>query len=230
LIESLEGHRGEPRNRPPFPVDTGFIKCPTIVNNVETLTWVACILAKGADWFRGVGTQKSTGLKLFSVSGDCKRPGVYEFPMGITVARLLKEVGGEDAKAAQIGGAAGRCVPASEFERTIAYEDISTGGSVIVLGPHRDMLKVARNFLEFFVEESCGQCTPCRYGNPKLLEGVEMLEQGRCSMAYLRELCALGESMQLAAKCGLGQSSPNAFLSIVQHYQAEIMGRTVPVH
>jgi [NiFe] hydrogenase diaphorase moiety large subunit len=229
LIESLEGYRGEPRNRPPFPVDTGFQRCPTIVNNVETLAWIACIMAKGSEWFRSVGTQKSTGLKLFSVSGDCKRPGVYEFPMGIAVARLLKEVGGEDAKAVQIGGAAGRCVPASEFERTIAFEDIPTGGSVIVFGPHRDMLKIAENFLEFFVDESCGQCTPCRYGNPKLLEGVRMLQRGSCSMAYLKELCALGESMQLAAKCGLGQSSPNAFLSIVQHYQGEIMGRALPV-
>ena len=230
MIESLEGHRGEPRNRPPFPVDTGFLKCPTTVNNVETLAYVACILARGAEWFRSIGTEKSTGLKIFSVSGDCKRPGVYEFPMGITVAQLLKEVGGEDAKAVQIGGASGRCVAAPEFGRTIAYEDVPTGGSIIVFGPQRDMLKVARNFLEFFVEESCGQCTPCRWGNPKLLEGIEMLEQGRCSMAYLKELCALGETMQLASKCGLGQSSPNAFLSIVRSFQDEIMGRTVPAN
>jgi len=226
LIESLEGYRGEPRNRPPFPVDTGFIRQPTTVNNVETLAWAACILAKGADWFKGFGTEKSTGLKLFSISGDCDRPGVYEFPMGITVADLLKEVGGEDAKGVQIGGASGHCVASSDFGRTIAYEDISTGGSVIVFGPERDMLDVAENFLEFFVEESCGQCTPCREGNPKLLEGVRMLKEGRCSMAYLKELLALGETMQLASKCGLGQSSPNAFLSIVENFRDEIMGRT----
>jgi len=226
LIESLEGHRGEPRNRPPFPVDTGFGDYPTIVNNVETLAWAACIVAKGPDWFRSFGTDKSTGLKLFSISGDCERPGVYEFPMGITVAELLKEVGGEDAKAVQIGGAAGYCVPRSQFGRTIAFEDIATGGSVIVFGPQRDMLHVARNFLEFFVEESCGQCTPCRDGNPKLLEGVKMLQEGRCSMAYLKDLLALGETMQLASRCGLGQSSPNAFLSIVAHFRDEVMGRT----
>jgi len=227
LIESLEGCRGEPRNRPPFPVDTGFNNHPTVVNNVETLAWASCILARGGDWFKAIGTDKSTGLKLFSVSGDCEKPGVYEFPMGITVAKLLSEIGGAGAKAVQIGGAAGHCVPAAEFARAIAYEDIPTGGSIIVFGKDRDMLAVARNFLEFFVDESCGQCTPCRIGNAKLLEGVEMLEEGRCSMAYLRDLCALGETMQLAAKCGLGQSSPNAFLSIVKNFKDEIMGRTV---
>ena len=230
LIESLEGNRGEPRNRPPFPVDTGFQRRPTTVNNVETLAWVACIFARGADWFKAFGTEKSTGLKLFSVSGDCTAPGVYEFPLGLSVSELLEKVGGQDAKAVQIGGASGNCIPASEFGRRIAYEDISTGGSVIVFGPQRDMLHVARNFLEFFVEESCGQCTPCRDGNVKLLEGVEKLEAGRCSMQYLRELCSLGETMQLASKCGLGQSSPNAFLSIVKHFQSEIMGRSAKAH
>jgi [NiFe] hydrogenase diaphorase moiety large subunit len=142
------------------------------------------------------------------------------------VSELLREVGGENAKAVQIGGASGHCVPSSEFTRTLSYEDVSTGGSVMVFGPQRDMLAVAKNFMEFFVEESCGQCTPCREGNAKLLEGIEMLEEGRCSAAYLDELTKLGEVMQLASKCGLGQSSPNAFLSIVSHFQDELMGRT----
>jgi [NiFe] hydrogenase diaphorase moiety large subunit len=226
LIESLEGHRGEPRNRPPFPVDTGFEGQPTVVNNVETLAWVACILSRSGLWFKSIGTEKSTGYKLFSVSGDCREPGVYEFPMGITVAELLDKVGGEGAKAVQIGGASGHCVPASEFSRRIAFEDIATGGSIIVFGPSRDMIQVAKNFMEFFVEESCGQCTPCRAGNAKLLEGVEKLERGECSMAYLQELLALSETMQLASKCGLGQSSPNAFVSIVKHFKDEIMGRS----
>lgn len=230
LIESLEGQRGEPRNRPPFPVDTGYNLNPTTVNNVETLIWITCIINRGADWFKSHGTDKSTGLKIFSISGDCDRPGVYEFPMGITVAELLKEVGGENAKAVQIGGASGHCLPARDFKRAIAFEDIPTGGSIIVFGPNRDMLDVAKNFLEFFVEESCGQCTPCRDGNPKLLEGVEMLEQGRCSMQYLLELESLGETMQLASKCGLGQSSPNAFLSIVQNFKDEVMGRVGHKH
>jgi [NiFe] hydrogenase diaphorase moiety large subunit len=227
LIESLEGYRGEPRNRPPFPVDTGFQGQPTVVNNVETFAWVVCILSRSASWFKAIGTAKSTGYKLLSVSGDCREQGVYEVPLGITVAELLQKVGGEGAKAVQIGGASGHCVPASEFGRRIAFEDVSTGGSVIVFGPGRDMLAVARNFMEFFVEESCGQCTPCRVGNTKLLEGVEMLERGECSTDYLQELLALGETMQLASKCGLGQSSPNAFVSIVKHFKDEIMGRTL---
>lgn len=230
LIESLEGHRGEPRNRPPFPVNTGFLGQPTVVNNVETLASVSAILAKGAAWFKAIGTEKSAGFKLFSVSGDCGAPGVYEFPLGITVAALLEEVGGAGAKAVQIGGASGVCVPAPEFGRRIAFEDVATGGSIIVFGQGRDMLHVAKNFMEFFVEESCGQCTPCRAGNAKLLEGIEMLERGACSSAYLRELLNLCETMQLASKCGLGQSSPNAFVSIVTHFQDEILGRTAAAH
>ncbi len=226
LIESLEGQRGEPRNRPPFPVDCGYRSEPTIVNNVETFACAAMVLAKGAEWFRGMGTEVSTGPKLFSVSGDCREPGVYEFPLGVTIAGLLAAVGGEGAKAVQVGGASGRCVPAEEFGRTLAFEGVPTGGSIIVFGPHRDMLHVAENFLEFFVDESCGQCTPCREGNVKLLEGVKLLREGRCSWAYLQELMKLGEVMQLASKCGLGQSSPNAFLSIVEHFRPEIMGRT----
>ncbi len=225
LIESLEGHRGEPRNRPPFPVDTGFFDQPSIVNNVETFAWVTCICAKGAAWFKGIGTEKSAGPKIFSISGDCAKPGVYEFPLGVSIAQLLKEVGGSDAKAVQVGGASGICIPASEFNRKIAFEDVPTGGSIIIFGQHRDMLEVAKNFMEFFVEESCGQCTPCRDGNAVILKGIEMLEQGQCTTKYLDELCALGETMQLASKCGLGQSSPNAFISIVKHFKNELMGR-----
>ncbi|MGD0897682.1 MAG: NADH-ubiquinone oxidoreductase-F iron-sulfur binding region domain-containing protein [Thermoguttaceae bacterium] len=226
MIESLEGHRGEPRNRPPFPIDTGYLGRPTIVNNVETFAWVVCILARGAEWFKGHGTEKSSGYKLFSVSGDCKLPGVYEFPMGITIHELLKEVQGEGAKAVQVGGASGQCVPAAGFDRTLAFEDVSTGGSIIVFGPQRDMLDAVENFLEFFIDESCGQCTPCREGVPRLMEGVRLLKRGKCSMTYLKELCGLGETLQFASKCGLGQSAPNALLSVVEHFQDEILGRT----
>ena len=116
-------------------------------------------------------------------------------------------------------------MPAPDFGRRIAFEDIATGGAIMVFGPGRDMLHIAKNFMEFFVEESCGQCTPCRAGNAKLLEGIERLERGACSSAYLAELLALCETMQLASKCGLGQSSPNAFVSIVTHFQDEILGR-----
>ncbi len=225
LIESLEGYRGEPRNRPPFPVDTGFQNHPTIVNNVETFLDAALISAKGAKWFSEHGTEKSRGTKIFSISGDCEQPGIYELPFGVTITQLLKEVKGENAKAVQIGGASGKCVARKDFDRTIAFEDISSGGSIIVFGPEVDMLQVAINFMEFFVEESCGQCTPCRDGNVKLLEGLKMLEKGRCSVTYLNELIRLGETIQLASKCGLGQSSPNAFLSILDNFKSEILGR-----
>ena len=225
LIESLEGYRGEARNRPPFPVNAGFMGNSTIVNNVETFAWVTSIADKGVDWFKNIGTDKSSGLKLFSVSGDCEKPGIYEFPMGITIEDLLKTVGAENTKAVQVGGASGCCIPANEFNRTLAFEDASTGGSIIVFGQERDMLEVAENFLDFFAEESCGQCTPCREGNVKLLEGVKLLKEGKCPMKYLQELCSLGETMQLASKCGLGQSSPNAFISIVKNFKSEIMGR-----
>ena len=225
LIESLEGFRGEPRNRPPFPVVAGLLNNPTVVNNVETLASVAAIFAKGADWFKEFGTDKSTGYKLFSISGDCEKPGVYEFPWGITVADLLEEVGGEGAKAVQIGGASGICVPAREFSRALAFEDIPTGGSVMVIGPERDILDVAENFLEFFVEESCGQCTPCRLGNPQMLQAVQLLKKGECPPQFLADVKALGQTMMVASKCGLGQTSPSAFLSILGGFEDEISNR-----
>jgi [NiFe] hydrogenase diaphorase moiety large subunit len=230
LIESLEGQRGEPRNRPPFPVDTGFEGKPSIVNNVETFAWVTCILAKGAAWFKAIGTARSAGPKLLSISGDCGAPGVYEVPFGTTIAGLLELVEATDARAVQVGGASGVCVPSWEFDRAIAFEDVATGGSIIVFGKDRDMLAVARNFLEFFTDESCGQCTPCREGTRKLLDAVEDLGRGACSSARLNDLCALGETMQLASKCGLGQSAPNAFLSIVKHFKEELMGRAPSGH
>jgi [NiFe] hydrogenase diaphorase moiety large subunit len=225
LIESLEGSRGEPRNRPPYPVNTGLVGVPTAVNNVETLIACAHILVKGPEWFKKQGTDVSTGSKLLSVSGDCARPGVYEVGFGTTIKDILKLVEGEGAKAVQVGGASGRTVPAKQFGRKLGFEDLATGGSIIVIGPQRDMLDVAENFLDFFVEESCGQCTPCREGNPRLQEGVYLLKQGRCSINYLRELQGLGRTMQAASKCGLGQSSANAFLDITEHFRSEILGR-----
>ena len=226
LIESLEGFRGEPRNRPPFPVVTGLSTTPTIVNNVETLASVAGIFAKGAEWFKGIGTDKSTGYKLFSVSGDCAQPGVYEFPMGITVADLLKEVGGEDAKAVQIGGASGVCVPPRDFSRALAFEDIPTGGSVIVFGPQRDMLDVAENFLEFFVEESrAASARPAGSATRRCWRASSCSRRAPARREYLANVKALGETMQVASKCGLGQTSPSAFLSIVEDFGDEISDR-----
>lgn len=222
LIESLEGFRGEPRNRPPYPVNTGYNGFPTIVNNVETLASVPHIIMKGGEWFRKYGTDKSTGSKLFSVSGDCAKPGVYELPWGTTVNELLDIVGAKNTKAVQIGGASGACLPKSQFDRQLAYEDAATGGSVMIFNEGRKMLDVLRNFLEFFVEESCGQCTPCRIGNVRLLEGVGKIENNEITFAYINSLKELGKTMQLACKCGLGQTSPNAFLTILENFKDEI--------
>lgn len=227
LIESLEGHRGEPRNRPPYPVNTGFKGCPTVVNNVETFASVSHIVNKGGEWFSTHGTDKSTGSKLFSVSGDCKKPGVYELPWGLTIKDLLELVEAEDTKAVQVGGASGVCIPAKEFERKLSYEDAATGGSIIIFNSSRNMLGVLKNFMEFFVEESCGQCTPCRIGNKKLLEGVDALIDGTYTFRYINNLKELSETMRLASKCGLGQSSPNSFTSILEGFGDEIFNHPV---
>jgi len=225
LIESMNGQRGEPRNKPPFPVEKGYLEKPTVVNNVETLAYIPAILENGASWFAKLGTEGSTGTKLFSVSGDVERPGVYEFELGITLRELLKEVGGQNAKAVQIGGASGINVARSDFGRAIAYDALPPSGSIIVFGPGRDMLAVLKNFMEFFCEESCGQCTPCREGNYQLLKGLRMIEEGKASMRYLKEMELLCEVMKDSSKCGLGQSAPNPFLTITKNFKDEIFYR-----
>jgi [NiFe] hydrogenase diaphorase moiety large subunit len=222
LIESLEGNRGEARNRPPYPANTGFNRKPTVVNNVETLAAIPHIMIKGGEWFSKRGTDKSAGSKLFSVSGDCEKPGVYELPWGTSISELLKMVGAENVKAVQVGGASGICIPKGQFNRKLGYEDLPTGGSIMVFGEHRNMLAVLKNFMEFFTEESCGQCTPCRVGNVKLLEGVKMIEKGNYTFKYINTLKELGQTMQVASKCGLGQSSPNSFISILDNFKDEI--------
>ncbi len=221
LIESMEGNRGEPRNRPPFPVNTGFLGCPTIVNNVETLATVPHIVSKGADWFRKIGTEKSSGTKLLSISGDCKKPGVYEVEYGISVNEVLKLADADNVKAVQVGGASGVCLTEGEFERKIAFEDLPTGGSVIIFNKSRNIVDIVKSFLEFFKEESCGQCTPCREGIPVLLEGVGMLKDGTCCEKYLKDLLSLAETMQCSSKCGLGQAAPNAFVDMVNKFKGE---------
>jgi len=224
LIESIEGRRGESRNRPPYPVERGLHGKPTIVNNVETFAWTSAIFARGWEWFSSIGTERSTGPKLLSISGDVQRPGVYEFPLGVSIAEVLEAAGGIGAKAAIIGGAAGTCVPARDFDRAISYEDVSTGGAVIVIGPWRDLLDVAENLQWFFADESCGQCTPCRVGCTALLKGIRDLRAGTCTPERLRDLVALGQTMTFASKCGLGQSAPNVFLSLVDKFESEITG------
>ena len=222
LIESLEGNRGEPRNRPPYPVEVGLHNQPTALNNVETLATASVILAQGASWFSGIGTTRSKGFKLSSISGDCLRPGLYELPWGASVSELLTLVGGENAKAVQIGGYSGRLVPYTAFSRQLAYEDLGAGSSVIIYSFARDLIEVAENYLEFFVDESCGQCTPCRDGNVVLLNGVRALLNGQCSRRYWDELLSLSKTIQLTSRCGLGQSSPKILLAINEYFRDEI--------
>jgi len=223
LIESLEGKRGEPRNRPPFPIQSGYLGKPSEVNNVETFAWITAVMSNGAKWFSSIGTEKSSGYKIFSVSGDCNRPGIYEFPMGTTIAEMLNAVGGEGAKAVQMGGASGQTIPKNQFDRKIAFEDAPPGGSIIVFGPKRNMLDVAENFLEFFVEESCGQCTPCRKGNVQLLEAIRAIKAGKYGVPDCSaKLYSLAETMQIVSKCSLGQSSPNVFMAVTKYFSDEI--------
>ena len=217
LIESLEGKRGAPRDRPPFPVTKGYMNQPSSVNNVETLCCVSRIMEKGADWFKSMGTKDSTGTKLLSVSGDCKHPGVYEVEFGIVVDEFLKLVGAEDAQAIQIGGPSGNCIAPKDFGRKICFEDIPTGGSMIVFGEKRDMLQVVREFTEFFIEESCGWCAPCRVGPTLLLRMLDKVIEGRGTKADLKELENLGSTIKTMSRCGLGQTAANPVLTTLQN-------------
>lgn len=228
LIESLEGKRGSPRDRPPFPTDRGYLSQPTAVNNVESLVCVARILELGADWFARFGTHESAGTKLLSVSGDCPRPGVYEVPFGITVNEVLDLVGAPDAAFVQMGGPSGQCVAPKDFGRRIAYEDLSTGGSVMVFDQTRDVLDVARQFAEFFVEESCGWCTPCRVGTTLLKEGMDKLMAGRATLADVTAMEGLANTVMRMSRCGLGQSAPNPILSTMRNFPQAYEARLRP--
>lgn len=221
LIESLEGHRGEPRNKPPFPTNTGFNGHPTVINNVETFAIIAHIVLKGATWFKSFGTDKSSGSKLISVSGDCRKPGVYEIPFGTTLKKVLKMVDAKDTKAVQVGGASGTCVSKKDFKRMIAFEDLSTGGSIIIFNQKRNLLDVAENFLNFFAEESCGQCTPCREGIPVLIEKLKKIKNIKATKGDIEDIFSLAETMQLASKCGLGQTASDALISILNSFKKE---------
>ncbi len=224
LIESMEGKRGEPRNKPPFPVVEGYLGKPTVVNNVETLVSSLLIASIGYEEFKKLGTNDSRGSKLFSVSGDCSKEGIFELELGMTVADFVDEFGDGDTKAVQVGGAAGFCVPRKKFEDTIiGFEGIPTGGSMKIFNSTRSMFNVLHNYLEFFEEESCGQCTPCRVGTQQLLKGVMAVKRKERPQTYLDELVKLAESMRLASKCGLGQSVGNAFISIIENFREEIV-------
>jgi len=220
LISSLEGLRGDPKNRPPFPAQKGYLGCPTVVNNVETFCCAARILDKGPGWFAQMGSKGSPGTKLLSVSGDCSRPGVYEVPFGIKVKDLLKMIGAGNAAAVQVGGPSGTMIGPGEYERTICYDDLATGGSLMVFGPDRDILDVVRRFNEFFVEESCGYCTPCRVGNQLMKEALGRIAAGKGEPSDLDYLQTLGQAMKVTSRCGLGQTACNPVLSTLKNFRA----------
>jgi len=165
LFESMEGKRGEPRNKPPYPTVSGYLNKPTVINNVETFVQTAMIAKMGPSTFKALGTTDSRGSKVFSVSGDTPKAGIFELELGMTVAEFVEEFGDGDAKAVQVGGASGACVPRKQFRETIiGFEGIPTGGSMMIFNSSRSMYNVLHDYLEFFAEESCGQCTPCRVG------------------------------------------------------------------
>jgi [NiFe] hydrogenase diaphorase moiety large subunit len=209
LIESLEGKRGTPRIRPPFPVEQGYLGQPTIVNNVETFCAAGHIALQGGAWWASIGTPKSTGTKIHSVSGDCDRPGLYEYPFGTRIGRILEDCGASDTQAVQVGGPSGVCLSAFEFGRRIAFEDVPTAGAFMVFDRSRDMFEVARGFAHFFAHESCGFCTPCRVGTALVVRRMDKLAEGRGSRHDIDVLFELDKLMHTATHCGLGATACN---------------------
>ncbi len=224
LFESIQGERGEPRNKPPYPTKSGVFGKPTSINNVETLVTAMMIIKHGPEAYTRLGTKDSRGSKVFSVSGDTPTPGIFELELGMTVQQFVNEFGDGDTKAVQVGGASGFCVPRKKFAETIiGFEGVPTGGSMKLFNSSRSMYNVLHNYLDFFTEESCGQCTPCRVGCQQLLKGVEKVKKGQAKSTYLVELVKLADTMKVASKCGLGQSVGNAFKTIVENFREEII-------
>lgn len=224
LIESIEGKRGEPRNKPPFPVQHGYMDKPTIVNNVETFCAVSRIIEKSGAWYKGMGTNESSGTKLLSISGDCAKPGVYEVVWGISVKEMLELCGADISKtqAVQIAGPSGVCINPSQFDRKIANEDLPTGGSMIVVGNNRNLLKdLSLNFMEFMLDESCGSCAPCRALNVILKEKLEKVIAGRGIKKDLADLEEWSETLSKSTRCGLGQTSSNPIASTLKNFRSK---------
>ena len=243
LMVSIEGHRGEPRPRPPFPAVKGLFGKPTILNNVETYANVAQIILKGADWFASMGTEKSKGTKVFALGGKITNTGLVEIPMGTTLRQIVEDIGGgcpngKKFKAAQTGGPSGGCIPASLIDTPIDYDNLIAIGSMmgsggmIVMDEDNCMVDIAKFFLEFTVEESCGKCTPCRIGNRRLLEYLTKITEGKATMQDLDEMEQLCYYIKENSLCGLGQTAPNPVLSTLRYFRdeyiAHIKDKTCP--
>ena len=243
LMTSIEGNRGEPRPRPPFPAVKGLFAAPTVLNNVETYANIPQIILNGADWFNQYGTEGSKGTKVFALGGKVNNTGLVEVPMGITLREVIDEIGGgvpngKKFKAAQTGGPSGGCIPAKCYDVPIDYESLKAIGSMmgsggmIVLDEDNCMVDIAKFYLGFTVSESCGKCTPCRIGTRRMLEILEKISEGRGEIEDLDKLDELAHYIQANALCGLGQTAPNPILSTIEHfrdeYEAHILEKRCP--
>jgi len=230
LLNSAEGHRGEPRNKPPFPTDSGYKENPTVINNVETLVNTMMVCRLGSDEYIKYGIHGQKGPKLFSISGDTPKGGVYELELGMTIQDLVDEFGDGNTKAVQVGGVSGFCVPRAKFgDFTIGFpsqltgDSLPTGGSIMFFNSKRSIYRVLENYLDFFEEESCGQCSPCRVGTQQLLKGIKAVKRNEKPASYIDSLYHLAKVMNVTSKCGLGQSVANSFCSIVDEFREEII-------
>ena len=243
LMVSIEGNRGEPRPRPPFPAQKGLFGKPTILNNVETWANIPQIILNGPEWFSSMGTEKSKGTKVFALGGKIHNTGLVEVPMGTTLREIIEEIGGgipngKKFKAAQTGGPSGGCIPAEHFDIPIDYDNLVAIGSMmgsgglIVMDEDDCMVDIAKFFLEFTVEESCGKCTPCRIGTKRMLEILEKITKGQATMADLDKLEELCYYIKANSACALGQTAPNPVLSTLKYfrdeYVAHIVDKTCP--
>ncbi len=219
LLESLEGKRGIPRNRPPYPVTHGYKQTPTVVNNVETLAAAALVAKHGAELLLSVGTAKSSGTKILSVSGDVKRPGIYEYPFGVGVRQVLEDAGAVDTQAVQVGGPSGTLLSGAEFHRRIAFEDVPSAGAFMVFDGTRDMLAVVENFTRFFAHESCGFCTPCRVGTTLSAQMMTRVVSGKGSRRDLKDLAKVSQVMRSSSHCGLGATAGNPVLDALAKFR-----------
>ena len=238
LMTSVEGHCGEPKPRPPFPAVKGLFGQPTILNNVETYANIPMIILKGAEWFANIGTEKSKGTKVFAVGGKINNTGLVEIPMGTTLREIIYDIGGgipngKEFKAAQTGGPSGGCIPASELDTPIDYDSLIALGSMmgsgglIVMDEDTCMVDLAKFFLEFTVDESCGKCPPCRIGTKRMLEIVTRITEGKGQVGDLEKLEILARNIKASALCGLGQTAPNPVLSTMRYFRDEYMAHVV---
>jgi NADH-quinone oxidoreductase subunit F len=222
LMESIEGKRGEVRYRPPFPPTRGLWGKPTIINNVETLMNIPPIILNGAGWFKDIGTERSKGTKVFSVSGDVTKPGVYELVLGSTLRELVEALAGaRNIKLIQVGGATGRIVPLSMVDTALSFETILGAGAVTVFDESRNVLEIVYKTLEFLAEESCGKCVPCREGTIALIGIMDKILNGEGMAADILSLEELSRAMMLSSLCGLGQGAPNPVIDTLQHFRAD---------